>query len=191
MKRGYVQNARARAAEETGERIIAAAFARFLVSWYDDVTLDQIAADANVTVQTVIRRFGSKEGVLRAIAESEAVRVQAERATEAGDLGRAVDHLVDHYERIGDVVMHLLRQEQRVAPYAEMTAEGRRVHLTWCRSVFAPWLDGRTGVDRRRREAQLVAICDVYTWHVLRRQQGLSRRQVELAMTEMLNGVLS
>jgi hypothetical protein len=39
--------------------------------------------------------------------------------------------------------------------------------------------------------AQLVAVCDVYTWRLLRRQSGLSRRQTELALTELLEGVLS
>jgi hypothetical protein len=45
-------------------------------------------------------------------------------------------------------------------------------------------------LERERRLAQFVAICDVYTWKLLRRDAGLSRRQTELAVTELLNPLL-
>jgi AraC-like DNA-binding protein len=52
--------------------------------------------------------------------------------------------------------------------------------------VFGPHLSDLAGVDRDRRPAQLVAVCDVYTWKLLRRDAGLSRRQVTIALLEML-----
>ena len=52
--------------------------------------------------------------------------------------------------------------------------------------VFAPALERLGGADRQRRLAQFVAICDVYTWKLLRRDAGLSRRQTELALVEVL-----
>lgn len=192
MKRAYVQTTRARSVQENGERILAAAYARLLGAYYDEVTLDQIAADAGVTVQTVIRRFGSKEGVVRSLSELVTSRVLAQRGSApVGDLGDAVANLVEHYERDGDMSLHLLRQEHRVPAFAEVTDQGKRLHADWCTRVFSPWLDELTGVERRRRTAQVVAICDVYTWYLLRRQRGLSRRQTELALTELLEGVLS
>lgn len=192
MKRAYMQTARARSAEQTAERILAAAYARFTSAYYDEVTLDQIAADAGVTVQTVIRRFGSKEGILRALTEMVTRRVVAQRGeAPMGDLRGAVANLVQHYESEGDMALHLLRQERRVPAYAEVTDQGKRFHSDWCGRMFAPWLDGVEGADRRRRRAQVVAICDVYTWYLLRRQRGLSQRQVELALVELLEGVLS
>jgi hypothetical protein len=102
-----------------------------------------------------------------------------------------VANLVEHYESEGDMAVHLLRQERRVPAYAEVTDEGKRFHSDWCGRVFAPWLDGVGGVHRQRRMAQVVAICDVYSWYLLRRQRGLSRRQVEVALVELLEGVLS
>ncbi|MEA2331317.1 MAG: hypothetical protein QOH58_1455, partial [Thermoleophilaceae bacterium] len=51
-------------------------------------------------------------------------------------------------------------------------------------------LEGRVGVERDRRLAQLVAVCDVYTWKLLRRGAGLSRRQTELALAELLEPLL-
>lgn len=185
-------SARADAVQQTAERILAAAFDRFTVALFDEVTLDQIAADAEVTVQTVIRHFGSKDGIVAALTELRAADVDAQRGeAPVGDLGGAMANLVEHYEAEGDLMMHLLRQENRVPAFAEVAARGRRIHAQWCARVFAPWLDARSGVARQRLGAQLVAICDLYTWYLLRRQQGLSRRQTRLAMLELLEGTLS
>ncbi|ABL82467.1 MULTISPECIES: TetR/AcrR family transcriptional regulator [unclassified Nocardioides] len=191
MKRPYVQTARARSVALTGERILDAALARFAAADYDEVTLDQVAVDAGVTVQTVLRRFTSKEGIVRALSERIRPQVLAQRGeAPVGDLAGAVANLVEHYELEGDLVLHLLRQELRVPAYAEVTARGRRLHADWCARVFTPWLDGLDEVERRRRTAQVVAVCDVHTWSLLRRQAGLSQRQVELALVELLTGVL-
>lgn len=192
MKQAYVMSVRAETARQTGERILAAAFARFRTALYDEVTLEQIAADSDVTVQTVIRRFGSKEGIVRALMEIQEPRVDAQRSeAPVGDVVGAVANLVAHYEAEGDLMLHLLRQEQRVPAFAEVVARGRAIHADWCSRVFAPWLGERTGVARARMSAQLVAVCDLYTWYLLRRQQGLSRRQTELALVELLEGTLS
>ena len=192
MKRPYVQVARARAVEETEQGILAAAYARFRTEDYDDVTLDRLAADAGVTVQTVIRRFGSKEGIVKALAQSVSADIMAQRGqAPAGDLRAITANLVEHYEAEGDMAMHLLRQETRVGAFAEATAQGKRLHAQWCGRVFSPWLLDLTGVQRTRRLAQVVAVCDVYMWYVLRRQRGLSRRQTECALRELLEGVLS
>jgi AcrR family transcriptional regulator len=192
VKRPYVQVARARSAERTAERILDAAYARFVGELYGEVTLDRIAADAGVTTQTVIRRFGSKEGLVRALTQRIAPRVAAQRAkAPAGDLRGAVGNLVEHYESEGDMALHLLRQEQQVPAFAQVTDLGKRLHAEWCARVFAPWLEDLDGADRERRTAQVVAACDVYTWYLLRRQRGLSRRQTVLALVELLEGVLS
>lgn len=190
--RQYTMTARADAARATGERIRAAAFALLSTRYYDDVTLDAIASDADVTVQTVIRRFGSKDGLVRALITPVSSQVAAQRGeAPVGDIAGTTANLVDHYERMGDLAMLLLRQEERVPAYAEATTVGKRMHADWVRSVFAPWLDAGTAVERKRLHAQLLATCDVYTWYLLRRQQGLTRRQTELALIELLKGVLS
>jgi AcrR family transcriptional regulator len=183
---------RADAAAATGARVLAAARERFVAQAYDEITLDEIAADSGVTVQTVLRRFGSKEGVARAIFERAQSEVMSGRdQAPAGDVAGAVANLVEHYDKVGAEVLQLLRQELRVPVFAEVTAFGRAYHLQWVERVFAPWLDNRSGADRKRLQAQLVAICDVYTWYLLRIQCGLSRRATEQSIRELINGVLS
>ena len=77
--RAYQQNARAESTEATGRRIVDAFLHRLMNHWFDEITLDQVAADAGVTVQTVVRRFGGKDGLLaKAGAEKDWLQSQAE-----------------------------------------------------------------------------------------------------------------
>ena len=190
--RSYELRTRAVSAAATGARILEVARARLLVQTYDEITLDDVAADAGVTVQTVLRRFGSKEALARAIADQIGQEAIPQRdSAPAGDVIGALAVLIEHYEQLGDMVMQVLRQELRVPVFAEFTAVGRAYHRDWIARVFAPWLDMRTGAGRERLHAQLVALCDVYTWFLLRRQAGLSRHSVELAIRELVEGVLT
>ncbi len=185
-------HARAVSVAATGTRILEAARARLLVQPYDETTLNDVAADAGVTVQTVLRRFGSKEGLAREIADRMGQKAIPQRdSAPAGDVIGAVAVLIEHYEQLGDMVMQVLRQELRVPVFAEITAVGRAYHRDWVARVFAPWLDRRAGARRERLHAQLVAVCDVYTWFLLRRQAGLSRRSAEDAIRELVEGVLA
>lgn len=191
MTRIYHQTARAEAAERTAERILSEGIDLFGRLHYDDVTLDMIAAGADVTVKTVLRRFGSKGGLIHAISEAVIPLVEAQReAVPEGDIAEAVAQLIDQYEALGDPLMNVLRQESRVPGFGAIAEFGKQTHDKWCQRVFAPWLDKRTGVQRRRLLAQIITASDLYSWYLLRRQRGLSQRQTELAMIEMLVGLL-
>jgi AcrR family transcriptional regulator len=186
-RREYQLGARADAARLTGERIIDALVFLFLEQPLSEIRLADVAQRAGVTVQTVIRRFENKNGLVAAAVE----RVTAEIATTRGgavpgDVAGAVANLVEHYERAGDLSLKLLAEEPSAPGGGSITDTGRHVHRRWCATVFASTLDSLAGVARRRRLAQLVAICDVYTWKLLRRDAGLSRAQTELALIEML-----
>ncbi len=190
-RRTYRMTARAEAAAATGERILDAAVDMFWEAPTAGISLDDVARRAGVSVQTVIRRFGGKDGLFTAAAEREAARVESQRdEAPVGDTEVAVQILVDHYETTGDRVLKLLAEEDRVPPLREVTERGRELHRRWCERVFAPGLAGVTGADRRRRLAQLVAVCDVYTWKLLRRDSGLGRRQTEVALVELLDPIL-
>lgn len=179
--------ARAASAEATGERILDAAVEVFWEQPTDQVSLDEVAGRAGVSVQTVIRRFGGRDGLFRAAAEHDAKSVRDQRGgVRPGDVAGAVEALLVHYDDYGDRVLRLLADEHKMPVLGDIADEGRRFHREWCSRVFAPFLTGLDGVARDRRLAQLVAICDVYTWKLLRRDAGLSRRQTGLAMVELL-----
>ncbi|MBJ7458931.1 MAG: TetR/AcrR family transcriptional regulator [Thermoleophilaceae bacterium] len=178
---------RADATAATGERILDAAEELFWELPLDQVSLDAVAARAEVSVQTVIRRFGGRDGLIDAAAERGRGRIVDQRATApVGDVPGAVSVLLDHYERYGDQVIRLLAEEAHTPRLGELVEQGRVDHRDWCARVFAPALAGLKGAERTRRAAQLVAICDVYTWKLLRRDAKLSRAQTELALVELL-----
>lgn len=189
--RSYVMTARAESTARTGERILDAAIGLFWEGPTDRLSLDEVARRADVSVQTVIRRFGGKDGLLAAAGQREAERIGAQRGeAPAGDVATAVRVLVDHYEEMGDKVLKLLAEEGHVPGLAVIADQGRRVHLDWCDRVFGPALAKRSGVDRDRLLAQLIAVCDVQTWAVLRRRSGLDRAETERALLELLTPLL-
>lgn len=186
-KRSYRMGARAKAAEETRRRILDAAIGLHTERYYDQVSLDDIAERAGVTVQTVLRRFGSKERLIDAASEVARGRVASQRSeAPVGDIAGAVENLVDHYEEWGDSVLRLLAQEDQVPAFRKTTDAGRLLHYEWVERTFQPLLAEREGEDRQRLRAQLIAVCDVYVWKILRRDLRLSREQAELALREMV-----
>lgn len=186
-RRPYRMSARADATVATGERILDSFADLFWQRSSDQISLDEVAAAAGVSVQTVIRRFGGKQGLFLAALKRQGERVRAQRdEAPVGDVIGAVKVLVDHYEDFGDRVLKLLADEERTPAVRAVTDPGRAMHAEWCERVFAPTLAALRGAQRARRFAQLVAVCDVYTWKLMRRDRGLSRRQTELALVELL-----
>jgi AcrR family transcriptional regulator len=186
-KRAYRMGVRAEAAEETRRRILDAVIGLHMERYYDQISLDDVAERAGVTVQTVLRRFGSKDRLIDAASDVSRERVISQRSeAPVGDIAGAVENLVDHYEEWGDSVLRLLAQEDRVPAFRKATDAGRTLHYQWVERTFAPLLAERAGEDRRRLMAQLVAVCDVYFWKILSRDLGLSREQTVLAMQEMI-----
>jgi AcrR family transcriptional regulator len=187
QKRPYRMRARAEAAAETGRRILEAVIELHRERFWDQVSLEDIAERAGVTVQTVIRRFGTKERLIEAAAEEGTRQVSRQRdQAPVGDVEGAVENLVDHYEEWADSALRLLAQEERVPAFRSVTDAARAFHYEWVERTFAPMLAKRTGTARRRLLAELVAICDVYFWKLLRRDLGLSREQTELAIRETI-----
>src|SRR5579859_3555125 len=164
QKRPYRMVARAESAALTGERILDAAVEMFFEEPARTISLDEVADRAGVTVQTVIRRFGGRDALLAAAAERETERVREEREVTPGDVNGAVRVLIEHYERTGDRVLRMPAEETRSEALREIVDRGRQMHRDWCATVFASALGGLNATDRARRLAQLVAVCDVYTW---------------------------
>jgi AcrR family transcriptional regulator len=190
--RPYRMQARAAAVEDATERILDAAEELF---WQDPAefpTLRQIADRAGVSVHSIIRRFGGVDGVSQAAMTRSIGRVSAQRdAADPADLSSVVAAIVEHYEQLGDRVLTMLAMEQVVPGVGPLVERGRELHVDWCRRMFAGALEERQGSDRKRLLAQLVAVCDVYMWALLRRQRGLGRSQTELALFELIEPLVN
>ena len=190
--RSYRMTARAEATERTGERIIDAMLARFATTPYDRVRLEDVAADAEVSAQTVIRRFGSKHGLFAATVERELAKIGAERAAALGESPASTLHaLVRYYEDYALLILKVYAEAHQAPGVPELAARGRKFHVQWCHQAFGDALGPSSDkATRNRRLAQIVAICDATTWRILRQDGGLSPEQVEVALTEMLDPLL-
>jgi AcrR family transcriptional regulator len=186
-KRPYRGHVQAEVRALTRQRIIEAAVVLYAESWIDQITLEQVAQRAGVTIQTILRHFGTKEALVAAAGRQVNDAEIARRAdVPVGNLDAIIAYLLDHYETQGDQVLRGLAQEGRYPALAPFMEEGRVQHRAWVARVFGSALAQRSDVDRERLLAQLVAVCDVYTWKLLRQQAGLSREQTALALRELL-----
>jgi AcrR family transcriptional regulator len=189
-RRKYRGTVQAEVAALTRQRIIEAALALLDTRWVDQITLEEVANRAGVTVQTIIRHFGSKDGLFSA-AGCAANDYGALHRLDApvGDVPGAVFILVEHYEAVGDRIIRVLAQRGRYPEIDTALDERRLKHRQWVERVFAPNLADCEGPGRVRLLAQLVAICDVHLWKMLRRDGGLSREQTETALQEMITAL--
>lgn len=188
-RRPYRMRARAASAAETGERILRAVLDLHVERFHDQITLEDVADRAGVTVQTVLRRFRSKDALIAAAAELASKEVQSQRmAAPAGDIPAAVDNLLDHYAATGASALRLLSQEDRVPQLKEIADRGREFHYAWVERTFAPFLEGWDG--RARLRAQLITLTDVYTWKLLHLDLGLDRAETRTALIDMIQSVV-
>jgi AcrR family transcriptional regulator len=188
QRRAYTQTVRAAAAERTAQKIFAAAAALFRDRPFDDVTLQAVADRAGVSLQTVLRKFGSKEALFEAASRSLSSTIMASRVPDvAGDTRSAIEKLVASYEEMGDLGWRGLTQEEQFPWVREMLTRARGHHRAWIEASFAHALPRRAGAERDRRVALLFAATDYYVWKLYRRDLGMGRdatleRMIELAI---------
>jgi AcrR family transcriptional regulator len=187
--RGYVMRARAESAESTRQRILDSTVEELWRRPVSQVRLEIVAARAHVSVQTVLRVFGSRSSLLESALEPLRDRIlRVREAAQPGDVGATISALFDHYEEMGDFVIHNLAEEQDLPELLVWLKQGREVHRQSLQRQFAPQLQGRA--DRKMVLDCLVVACDVYTWKILRRDAGRSRKAAEARVRHMVDRIL-
>ena len=128
-RRPYVMRARAESAQGTRQRILEATADELWERRVSEVRLEDIAARADVTVQTVLRIFRGKRNLFDAalILLRDRILTQRESAT-PGDVGGNVSALFDHYERMGDFVIRNLAEESAIPELKAWLDQGRKAH---------------------------------------------------------------
>jgi AcrR family transcriptional regulator len=159
--------------------------------WFDEITLQEVATRAGVTVQSVIRRFGSKEGLITAMVGEFGPEIGAEFSSTPGDIDAAVSRLFAAYERFGDGTVRNLAQEQRVPALQPLIDFGRKEHRRITAEQFAPWLEKLVGTEQRDALDALVIATDIYTWKLLRRDIGRSSAESKRAIKRLIKAVLA
>jgi len=184
--RRYTKAARADGEERTRAALMDAATRVFLEEDWMATSLQQIAGAAGVTKQTLLRHFGSREGLADAAFERAMLEAEAQRfAAPVGDVEGAVDNLIEHYEAMGERALKL-EAFHGDSPFVQ---EGREFHYAWVDRVFGPLLARKR--DGQRRRAALIAVCDVHTWRLLSQHLGMPRSEVRATLLLAIKGVLT
>lgn len=185
MARSYDMTRRGQAAAQTQERVLSAVESLLLQGAPGEITLQAVAEGAGVSVQTVLRHFGSRDGCLMAVAERVRARVETQRGElPVGDVRSAIEALVAHYEAEGILVLRVLGQETGDQWAGAFVRYGREYHRSWVERFLAG--DGHadaTAVDA------LVAATDLSVWKLLRLDLGRTPEQVTAAMLLLVTGI--
>jgi AcrR family transcriptional regulator len=190
--RPYVQRDRARAAQANTERILRAALELFTERPFEQITLASVAERAGVGLQTVVRRVGTKDGLVRATAEWVDPQVQESRGAPPGSDPRAVaESIARQYERWGTMTDRMLRQEDASPALGELADHGRTQHRLWIEATFAAKLDGLGPEERRALRARLVGVTGIELWQVLRHVEGLSPEAATDAVADLIHACLT
>ena len=181
--RPYTMTVRATAADATRDRILDATIAIALETQRLDFSLDQVADRADRSVQTILRRFGSRDGLVEEAVARGSARVAAERRpAEPGDIPAALQLLVEHYEQWGRFMLRLLSRDDDQDARG-ITAGGQLLHRDWVTEVFTP--------DSAELTDLLVVATDLYTWKLLRLDRGLEQREVLERISALTDAVLA
>src|SRR5262245_14149103 len=181
--RKYTMGARALAVEETRRRIVGAVISLAGERPFAEITLATIAERAAVSVQTVLRQFGSRDGLFAEAMDAAMLETEDERRTTPGDVDAALRTVVDHYEHRGRTALLMLAQEEHDEVARKATERGKAMHRAWVREVF-------TTADEATLDLLVVAT-DVYTWKLLRIDRAHSRAVTERRMHDLVDAVLA
>jgi AcrR family transcriptional regulator len=188
--RSYTKVARAAAEEATRAALLDAAEATFYEGGWTRTSLERIAVRGGTTKQTLLRHFGSKDGLLEAAYRRAMDRVRAQRfAAPPDDVEAAVDNRLDHYAAVGEASLRIasLTAEPGLAHIAE---GARRLHHEWVEHVFGGRLRAARGTERARLRAGLIVACDVQTWGILAGDLGLARAEVRATLLLLIRALL-
>jgi AcrR family transcriptional regulator len=182
---------RAKSAEDTRRRILETAFELQSRRLASEIVLEAVAEEAGVSVQTVLRHFGSRAGLFDATVVFANELVAEERQAPVGDVPAAIAVLLHHYDLRGEMALMMLAQETTYAHLGRLSAAGKAMHRRWVSEVFAPSLAGLSPFRRDELVDLLVVATDVYTWKLLRRDRGLSRVQTGQRIETLVTAILS
>jgi AcrR family transcriptional regulator len=190
--RSYHQTARAATSSENTERILAAARDLFVERPFDQITLAAVAERAGVGLQTVIRRVGTKDGLVQAVGTWIAPQV----ARDLGAPSRSDPDFVAaafrrHYTAWAAVLERSLAQEDSSPSLKANAVNGREGHRGWISTAFATELAALAPADREILRGRLVAVTGVELWLVLTKHEGLSPGLAEATVSHLIRAVLT
>ena len=192
-KREYRQEARAETVKANERAVLEAAVGRLRTARrVADVTLEDIALEAGVTVRTILRQYGSKDGIMEAAFLEVGRQIERARpASEPGDVEAALTALLTQYEAEGDLNARVVAEEHEIPILHRLLEFARKSHRQWLTHVFGPLVEHLPEEQRKQRITALYAATEVQLWKVLRRDLHQSAQQTAEIFRQLVRGVLN
>lgn len=202
VKRPYRSPLRRERAEDTRRRILAAARKLFVARGYGGATMEAIAADAGVAVQTVYATLGSKKGILLALldemaAEADVEGMRAAVTAAAGDPRRQLRERLAFTIRFyagGADLIQIARTVSGVEPdLRDMWNEGEGRRHSAAKSLVAEWEGAgalAAGITGEEATDLLWALGGPDVFRLLITERGWSRKRFQERIASTLEGVL-
>lgn len=192
-RRPYKRMARTTEAQRrTRTALLNVAMEEFIGGGWEKLSLQELADRAQVTKQALLHHFGSKDGLLtQAMASTTAEMYTPCRSTAPGDVGGAVENLLDHYEEWGERSLRVGTWLESGPPVlANISRLARQMRHEWVEDAFAPQLERRCGDAHVRCRAALITLCDVHTWWLLSHDLEFERAAVRATLTTAIEALL-
>lgn len=191
-KRSYQMSKRAESAAQTEHGIFAATITLWRERPLAEITLEEIAERAGVSTRTVIRRYGSKEGLFEACIKRSASDMESNRdLASVGDIEDIIHCLLTDYEIHGDAMVRTLAAEEQLEVAKRVLKTGREQHREWCARMFAPYLPDPQDSQYEQELMAFIAATELYLWKLLRRDLGHSFSDTRRTFMRLVNGLLN
>ena len=189
-KRNYNMQQRAAKVAATEKRILEEAIGLWHEMGPEDITLEMIAERSGVSTRTLLRKYGSRDGLIRACILHDASSNRRTRLIgRAGDIRDLLHYLLEEYEEMGDAVMRTVYAAGQHEIAGVILENGRSVHRKWCEDSFAPYLKDCNGEEYETRLLAFIAATEIYLWKLLRRDLGKSREETFNVFYTMLTAL--
>jgi AcrR family transcriptional regulator len=193
--------ARRRDSAATIERVLDAAERLIAEDAFHSATMDELAAVAGVSRATVFNRFGTKLGVLEALAarcaegpEMQAIKDSLEIEDPVASLDAVIEAACAIWEAQGFIIEQLqaiIVLEPQAAVLIERHTQDQRADLEGLARRLARAGLLRPKLTEARAAATLHMLTSLESFLRLRREYGLSLRQTRETITELARTLLA
>ncbi len=186
-RRGYESALRQRQEEETRALILQAFGEQVRASRAGEFSLPEVAARAGVSVRTLYRHFGSREGLLDALQAHAAAQVTPSLPTSVDELLGLAPTLFATFDAHAPWVEAMVRS----GPVSELRAAGKPRRVALFRALTAPLVEGLPQGDAAAVQALIKHLVSAETWLVLRRDFGVDGPTAGRAVARALRALVA
>ena len=181
--------ARAEQVARNEQSILDALIALWLEMPIAEITLEQVAERSGVTVRTILRKYGSKEGLIEASLERAPGNLLTRSEAPSGDIDEALNSLLQEYEAMGPAVIRTIAIEEQYPAARKILEKGRVHHRDWCAQVFSACLPEPGTPAFETKLTAFITATEIYLWKLLRKDLGKSREETLQVFRMLVEGL--